>query len=103
MLPLFRSSPRLGRVLLILLVLLPTLAVADSEGRRFKFIYESRIGPVASGLGDSGEKASIVEKDLQEGIAKGVTGTPTFFVGSEKIGGAVPFATLDAAVARQIG
>ena len=52
---------------------------------------------------DSGEKASIVESDLQEGIAKGVTGTPTFFVGSEKIGGAVPFATLDAAVARQIG
>ena len=51
MLPSFRSSLRLGRVLLILLVLLPTLAVADSEGRRFKFVYESRIGPVASGLG----------------------------------------------------
>jgi len=51
---------------------------------------------------DSGEKASIVESDLQEGIAKGVTGPPTFFVGSEKIEGAVPFATLDAAVARQI-
>ena len=35
----------------MLLVLLPTLAVADSEGRRFKFVYEARIGPVAAGLG----------------------------------------------------
>lgn len=51
---------------------------------------------------DSNEKADIVEKDFQEGLAKGVTGTPTFFVGDERIGGAVPFETLDAAVQRQL-
>ena len=52
---------------------------------------------------DSGEKASIVERDLQEGLGKGVTGTPTFFIGNEQIGGAVPFSTLDEAVQRQLG
>lgn len=51
---------------------------------------------------DSGDKATIVEKDFQEGVALGVTGTPTFFIGGEKIGGAVPFATLDAAVRKQL-
>jgi len=51
---------------------------------------------------DSNEKTDIVEKDFQDGLAKGVTGTPTFFVGDERIGGAVPFETLDAAVQRQL-
>ena len=51
---------------------------------------------------DSGEKADLIEADLQEGIQKGVSGTPTFFIGDEKIGGAVPFETLDAAVQRQL-
>jgi len=51
MFPSFPSTFRPGVVVLILLVLLPTMAVADSEVRRFKFVYESRIGPVASGRG----------------------------------------------------
>ncbi|MEK6953525.1 MAG: DsbA family protein [Candidatus Micrarchaeota archaeon] len=40
---------------------------------------------------DGGEKAAQVNADLQEGIANGVTGTPSFFVNGQNIVGAQPY------------
>lgn len=40
---------------------------------------------------DSGKFRSEVQKDLDNGQAVGVTGTPTFFVNGKKIVGALPF------------
>ena len=40
---------------------------------------------------DSSEKASAVSKDLSDGSAAGVNGTPAFFVNGRLISGAVPF------------
>ena len=40
---------------------------------------------------DSGSKKSIIEKDILEGQKKKVTGTPTFFVDSQRLSGAQPF------------
>ncbi|TSC88076.1 MAG: DSBA oxidoreductase family protein [Microgenomates group bacterium Gr01-1014_7] len=40
---------------------------------------------------DSGSKASAVSKDLADGTAAGVNGTPAFFVNGRIISGAVPF------------
>jgi protein-disulfide isomerase len=39
---------------------------------------------------DTGAKTSVVQKDLQEGQSRGVTGTPTFFINGEKLVGAQP-------------
>lgn len=40
---------------------------------------------------DSGEMASEVKKDFQDGQSYGVTGTPAFFVNGELLSGAQPF------------
>ncbi len=40
---------------------------------------------------DGGAKAAIVNEHLQEGIANGVTGTPSFFVNGQNIVGARPY------------
>lgn len=40
---------------------------------------------------DNGEKTALVKSNFDEGKAKGVTGTPTFFVNGEKVVGAQPF------------
>lgn len=40
---------------------------------------------------DSGEKASLVAKDLDEGSTAGVNGTPAFFVNGRLLSGAQPF------------
>jgi len=52
---------------------------------------------------DSGKHKSEVQKDLQDGISAGVSGTPTFFVGNDKDGyqklvGAQPFSAFQAAI-----
>lgn len=39
----------------------------------------------------SGQYASAVEADLNEGLSLGITGTPTFFIGGYGISGAQPF------------
>lgn len=41
---------------------------------------------------DSGEKATLVKKDLDEGSTAGVNGTPAFFVNGRLLSGAQPFA-----------
>ena len=39
---------------------------------------------------DSGAKAALVEADHQDGVSKGVTGTPTWFINGEVMPGALP-------------
>ena len=43
---------------------------------------------------DSGKYESQVLADLDEGVALGVTGTPTFFINDTKVVGAVPYAQI---------
>ena len=40
---------------------------------------------------DSGKMAQEVEKDLQDGVSYGITGTPTFFINEIKVVGAQPY------------
>lgn len=40
---------------------------------------------------DSGVKKAIVDKDQQDGVARGVSGTPTFFINGQKLVGAQPY------------
>ncbi len=44
---------------------------------------------------DSGKYTSEVDKDLNEGVTAGVTGTPTFFINGVKVVGAVPFSQFE--------
>ncbi len=46
----------------------------------------------------SGVKASLIETDYQEGISLGVSGTPTSFIGNQKIVGAQPYSVLKQAI-----
>lgn len=47
---------------------------------------------------DSGKYASKVKKDYQEGISKGVNGTPATFVNGQLISGAYPYDTFKQAI-----
>ncbi|MBS3128381.1 DsbA family protein [Candidatus Woesearchaeota archaeon] len=47
---------------------------------------------------DTGKNAEEVQKDLAEGSAAGVSGTPGFFVNNQIISGAVPFAVFKEAI-----
>src|SRR5262249_11535926 len=42
---------------------------------------------------DSGTQAAHVTKDVEDGSRAVVTGTPTFFVNGQKVGGAKPYET----------
>lgn len=42
----------------------------------------------------SGRKAEVVQADLQDGIAYGVAGTPTFFINGRRLEGAYPLAAM---------
>lgn len=44
---------------------------------------------------DSGKYADEVGKDMNDGSAAGVTGTPTFFINGEKLVGAQPFSVFE--------
>jgi len=52
---------------------------------------------------DSGVMASRVSMDKQEGLAKGVSGTPTFFIGNQKISGNQPISVFRSAIDRVLG
>jgi len=41
----------------------------------------------------SGKKKDVIKKDMTEGQRKGVSGTPTFFIGQKMIPGAMPYDT----------
>ena len=47
---------------------------------------------------DSGKYEGEVAQDFSDGQAAGVTGTPTFFVNGQKISGAQPFSSFQAAI-----
>lgn len=51
---------------------------------------------------ESGEKANIVQEHTAEGRSKGVGGTPTFFIGDEKIVGAQPYDTFVEVIDRKL-
>ena len=51
---------------------------------------------------DSGMKKSIVQKDYDEGISRGVSATPTFFIGSERIDGALEYGKFKEVIERQL-
>ena len=51
---------------------------------------------------DSGEKASLVQKDLDEGTKAGVNGTPAFFLNGRLLSGAQPFAEFEKAIEEEL-
>jgi len=51
---------------------------------------------------DSGEQAAAVGKDRSQGIAMGLTGTPSFFVNGHFFSGAVDYYTLKASIEQQL-
>jgi protein-disulfide isomerase len=51
---------------------------------------------------DSGEEASIIDKDRKEGIRLGITGTPSFFVNGHYLSGALDYAALKQIVEQQL-
>lgn len=52
---------------------------------------------------DSGEKTQIINQDLQETFKRGVQGTPTFFIKSQKLVGAQPFEAFKALIDIELG
>lgn len=51
---------------------------------------------------DSGQKASLVTTDLNEGSSLGVNGTPAFFVNGRLVSGAVPFSEFKKVIDEEI-
>lgn len=51
---------------------------------------------------DSGEKAGEVEKDYQDGIAGGVSGTPGTFINGQYIAGALPYEQVKSVIESQL-
>jgi protein-disulfide isomerase len=73
------------------------LFVAQPDFSREKLLaYAEQVGvarePFAGCL-DGGRHAADVEKDMGEGRALGVTGTPTFFINGKRLVGAHPLET----------
>jgi len=52
---------------------------------------------------DSGEKTALVQADFNEGKGKGVSGTPTFFIGDQQLVGAQPFDAFKQIIDAQLG
>ena len=58
--------------------------------------YANQVGlnmPAFQTCLETGRYLNEVAQDLSDGVAAGVTGTPTFFFNGEKIEGAIPFST----------
>lgn len=52
---------------------------------------------------DSGNKASLVKTDLDDGTKAGVNGTPAFFINGRLISGAVPFEQFKTVIDEELG
>lgn len=52
---------------------------------------------------DSGKYASEVQKDLSDGQAAGVSGTPTFFINGKKLVGAQPYEAFEQVINQELG
>ena len=59
-------------------------------------------GSEFDGCLDSDKYASAVATDIEEGIALGVTGTPTFFINGTRIVGAVPYEQIRAVIEQEL-
>lgn len=51
---------------------------------------------------DSGKYADEVRRDMNDGSAAGVSGTPTFFINGEKLVGAQPFSVFEQIIERKL-
>jgi protein-disulfide isomerase len=51
---------------------------------------------------DSGTMASEVEKDFQDGVGYGVTGSPTFFINEVKVVGAQPYEVFEQIIEQEL-
>ena len=51
---------------------------------------------------DSGKYADEVIRDMNDGSAAGVSGTPTFFINGEKLVGAQPFSVFEQIIERKL-
>lgn len=51
---------------------------------------------------DSGEKKTLVDKDVQFGVSVGVQGTPGFFINGKFLGGAFPFTAFKEIIDKEI-
>jgi len=63
--------------------------------------YATRLGLDAGDFNnclDSGKYAQEVQKDYNDGVAAGVTGTPGFFINGQELKGAQPFASFKAVI-----
>lgn len=79
----------------------PAQAQPQPQGQKTEADIVKNLKSQASSLGldqakfdkclDSGEKATLVQKDLSDGTTAGVNGTPAFFINGRLIAGAVPF------------
>jgi len=64
-------------------------------------IYAGQIGLDAAAFNDcldSGQFAQEVQKDYNDGVAAGVTGTPAFYINGQELIGAQPLAAFQAAI-----
>ena len=76
-------------------------AIAVSDLKR----YAQEIGVNTAqfnGCLDSGEMASEVEKDFQDGQSYGVTGTPGFFINGIPLSGAQPFSAFERIIEQEL-
>ena len=76
-------------------------AIAVSDLKR----YAQEIGlntTQFNGCLDSGEMASEVEKDFQDGQSYGVTGTPGFFINGIPLSGAQPFSAFERIIEQEL-
>lgn len=80
---------------------------ASQQGENKGAFSNSRLKSMARELGlseafnsclDSGRWDTKVNQDLNEGLRKGIEGTPTFFVGQKKLVGAQPYSVFEAAI-----
>lgn len=52
---------------------------------------------------DSGEMASEIKKDMSDGTALGITGTPGFIINGQKVSGAQPFSVFQQIIEGELG
>ena len=52
---------------------------------------------------DSQKYFAEVEQDFQEGVAAGVSATPTFFINGRRIEGAIPYSTFEQMIVSELG
>jgi len=47
---------------------------------------------------DGGDNAALVKREMDEGLARGVSGTPTFYINGKQVVGAQPYSVFESAI-----